>query len=578
MTSGRRGPGLRVLLGVAVVGAAITIAPATRAASSGEPPSPAVLVVIDGVSFEQLLAVPEARRLASIGGAALMVPQQPVSDVVARIERLAEEAGGPDPTVVRLSAPSDRSGSGVAAALRPGVSEALAGAPPDALVVLAGSSPSPAMIARKDAVLPVVMAPSQAIAVPGRGPRALTSDATRRDGVVSSLDLVPTVLGTPVADTASSPGAPMRPAEAEAPFSLHARYLSMRRMTVPIQAAAWIYTMVAAAALLALILFRDRTPPRVARRASWIGLSVAPLAVGLFAAGHLPTLSYATALPFVLSITAAGTLAVVPLGRRGALVPPAAIGAAVLAFLALEAATGFSGALTPLLGGSQLDGGRFYGMPNVLEGLAIGAALYLVATWAVGPALVVLVAVALFMGLPQIGADIGGALAGFAAAGLWLGIRRRGRLDLGALTIGALVAIAGTALILVLHRYLPGAPTHATAFAQGGSGGLVATAVDRLQVGVGLIRRSPFAILPALGVVVLALVALRPPAIVRPAADRFPRWRDAILTLALAGVVALVGNDSGPAAAGLAFGLALGGLLYVSLRVAARRVGEDGGR
>jgi hypothetical protein len=217
-------------------------------------------------------------------------------------------------------------------------------------------------------------------------------------------------------------------------------------------------------------------------------------------------------------------------------------------------------------------------MPNVLEGLAIGAALYLVATWALGPALVVLVAVALFMGLPQIGADLGGALAGFTAAGLWLGIRRRGRLDLGALSIGALVAIGGTALILLLHRYLPGAPTHATAFARGSSGGLVATAVDRLQVGVDLIRRSPFAILPALGVVVLALVALRPPVIVRPAADRFPRWRDAILTLALAGVVALVGNDSGPAAAGLAFGLALGGLLYVSLRVAARRVGEDGGR
>ena len=325
------------------------------------------------------------------------------------------------------------------------------------------------------------------------------------------------------------------------------------------------------------MLFRDGTPPRIARRASWIGLSVAPLAVGLFAAGHLPTLSYATAVPFVVAVTAAGTLAVVALGRRGVLVPPAAIGAGVLAYLALEAATGFSGALTPLLGGSQLDGGRFYGMPNVLEGLAIGAALYLVATWAVGPALGLLVAVALFMGLPQIGADIGGALAGFTAAGLWLGIRRRGRLDLGALSLGALVGVAGTALILVLHRW--GEPTHATAFARGrSSGGLVATALDRLEVGIDLILRNPFAILPALGVIVLAIVALRPPGILRPAADRFPRWRDAILTLALAGVVALVGNDSGPAAAGLAFGLALGGLLYVSLRVAALGVGEDGGR
>lgn len=577
MTSGRRRPRLRVLLGAAAVVVAVSaLAPAARAATSGEPTSAAVLIVIDGVSFEQLLAVPEVRRLASIGGAALMVPQDPVSSVVARIERLAEEAGGPAPTIVRLSSPSGGSGPAVAAALRAGVSGALAAAPPDARVVVAGGSASAAMIARKDAVLPVVMAPPHAVAVPGRGPRALTSEATRRDGVVSSLDLVPTVLGTVGGDAPTSRGAPMTTTEAEAPFSLHARYLSMRRMTVPMQAAAWIYTMVAAAVLLALVLLRDRTPPSVARRASWIGLSVAPLAVGLFAAGHLRTLSYASAVPFVLAVTAAGTLAVVPLGRRGMLVPPATIGAGVLAYLALEAATGFSGALTPLLGGSQLDGGRFYGMPNVLEGLAIGAALYLVATWALGPALAVLVAVALFMGLPQIGADIGGALAGFTAAGLWLGIRRRGRLDLGALLLGPLVAIAGTALVLILHRWGP--PTHATAFAQGGSGGLVATALDRLEVGIDLIVRNPFAILPALGVVVLALVALRPPAILRPAADRFPRWRDAILTLALAGVVALVGNDSGPASAGLAFGLALGGLLYVSLRVAALRVGEDGGR
>jgi hypothetical protein len=295
----------------------------------------------------------------------------------------------------------------------------------------------------------------------------------------------------------------------------------------------------------------------------------------LFAAGHLPTLSYVTALPFVLAVTVAGTIAVVPLGRRGALVAPAAIGAGVLACLALEAATGFSAALTPLLGGSQLDGGRFYGLPNVLEGLAIGAALYLVATWSLGPALGVLVAIALFMGLPQIGADVGGALAGFTAAGLWLGIRRRGRLDLPALGIGALIAIGGTALILVAHRYLPGAPTHATAFVEGGSGGLVATALDRLGVGIDLIRRSPFAILPALGVVIVALVALRPPASLHPVAVRYPRWRDAILTLSLAGVVALVGNDSGPAAAGLAFGLALGGLLYVSLRVGSGKMEGD---
>jgi hypothetical protein len=42
----------------------------------------------------------------------------------------------------------------------------------------------------------------------------------------------------------------------------------------------------------------------------------------------------------------------------------------------------------------------------------------------------------------------------------------------------------------------------------------------------------------------------------------------------LAGVVAYVVNDSGPAAAGLAFGLALGGTLGVSLLAAPEKMAE----
>jgi hypothetical protein len=41
--------------------------------------------------------------------------------------------------------------------------------------------------------------------------------------------------------------------------------------------------------------------------------------------------------------------------------------------------------------------------------------------------------------------------------------------------------------------------------------------------------------------------------------------KKAILVALLGGVVAYVANDSGPAAAGLAFGLALGGMLGIAL-------------
>jgi hypothetical protein len=58
---------------------------------------------------------------------------------------------------------------------------------------------------------------------------------------------------------------------------------------------------------------------------------------------------------------------------------------------------------------------------------------------------------------------------------------------------------------------------------------------------------------------------LRPPPLVRQAFHRHPAWRDALLVVLLSGIVAYVANDTGPAAIGLAFGLGLGGLVYVSL-------------
>jgi zinc transporter ZupT len=60
-------------------------------------------------------------------------------------------------------------------------------------------------------------------------------------------------------------------------------------------------------------------------------------------------------------------------------------------------------------------------------------------------------------------------------------------------------------------------------------------------------------------------VLWRAPGAIGETFRRWPAWRDAILVALLGGVVAYLANDSGPAAAGLAFGLALGGMLGVAL-------------
>jgi hypothetical protein len=93
----------------------------------------------------------------------------------------------------------------------------------------------------------------------------------------------------------------------------------------------------------------------------------------------------------------------------------------------------------------------------------------------------------------------------------------------------------------------------------------VGTVLHRLRVGVDLIAANPFALIPVVGVPVCLWIVLRPPGPIREALERTPVWREAILAILAASVVAYVANDSGAAALGLGFGTGLGALLFVSL-------------
>jgi hypothetical protein len=352
----------------------------------------------------------------------------------------------------------------------------------------------------------------------------------------------------------------------------------MRRMSVPVQTAAGLYVTVGGLFGIGLIAMRRRVPRRLARAGAWVGMSVPPLAVALLAAGHLPTLSYATVIPFVIAVTVIGTLAFAPLARRDALVPPAAIGAAVLLFFVVEAAVGWTAALTPFLGGSELDGGRFFGLPNVFVGLLIGASMYVACRLSPAWGFALVIAVALFAGLPFAGANLGAAVSLFAAAGLWLPFRTRGRLRWRELAIAAGVVIAGTVLILLSHRFLTSTPTHVTRFEEATGwnlGDVWGTFTHRLATGWHLIEQNPFALVPVIGLPATLLAVLRPPSPVRQAFQRHPAWRDALLVTLLAGIAAYVANDTGPAAAGTAFGLGLGGLVYVTLIEEAAKMGAQ---
>jgi hypothetical protein len=440
------------------------------------------------------------------------------------------------------------------------------------LILVVVPSPSPVMDQVGDELTPIAMAegdPDTLVAA-GGAMGTLASDTTRRVGLVSNEDVAPTVLeffGIPIPEEMN--GSPIRVLDGPPPFELHEKHLANRRMTVPVQAGAGVAVVVMGAMALGAVLGRRRLPPGLVRAAAVLPLCVLPLGVALLAAGRLPDLSYLTVVPFLAAVALAGALAAVAFLRRGPLVPMAALGAAALAYLVFDALTGWPDTMFTFIGGTALDGARFYGLPNNMIGVLAGGGLFVAATLRAWTGFVVLVGLGLFAGFPDLGANLGAAVTLFAAAGLWLGLAERGRLGWREVGVTVLVVAVGLVAVLVANRYLAGAPTHATRLVDRvpgeGLGGIVDTVAERLVTGWRLLLRNPLGFVPVMGLPVLLALAVRPPDAFQGPFTRHPRWRQAIVVLVVAGMVAFVANDTGVAAAGFAFGLALAAMLYLPL-------------
>jgi hypothetical protein len=560
-----------LLVGLAVPLAILAATPALAASPNSTPV--VVVMLVPNASLGDLLSIPSVRALAHAGGAGFASSNVGMETVLDR----ALLGHGVAPRGVVFATPGLTAvGSPYrATAVRQAdktIRQRVAGRLGDRSCLIVVTTPrlSSAMIAAKDELSPVVAgrgADCEQL-LGSRGPtHTITSDSSRRLGIIAQPDVPFTIL-TALGRTAAI-GATIHFVDAPPPLNLYEKHLANRQMSVPIQTAAGIYVGLAGLLGVAVLYFRSRPPRWLKLLAAWVAMSVPALAVALLAAGRLPTLSYATVVPFLVVGTAAGTVAFDPLRRRDVLLVPAAIGAAVLLYFVIEAIFSWSAALTPFLGGSELDGGRFFGLPNVYVGLLLGASLYVAQRLALWPGVALIVAVGFFAGIPGIGANLGGALTMFAAAGLWLIVRAHDRLGWGrTIAVAAAIVVVGMAAVLASHVFLTATPTHGTRFVEGAgrsASGIWNTITHRLGVGFDLIARNPFALLPVLGVPACLYVVLRPPPSIRGSFERHPVWRDAVLVILLGSVVAYAVNDSGAAAVGLGFGLAIGGTFYVPL-------------
>lgn len=591
-----------------------------------------ILFVVEHVSFEELMSVPEITALARAGGAALMATNDRYRDDP---EKVYEALGSGAELGARERALLTRTlcthGVGVSGklfgvraplpklleseitsllwdrclgsmndrfivewVLRAGHSEAAASADRrrDALaevgrtighevrrspsgrtlVLVVSPTPSADMVRRGDEVSPLVVAA-------GRRDRllrssgamdALRSDTTRQTGLVSNLDVAPTILdffGIPI--PSEMDGQPIRVTDDPAPYSLHRLHLEQRRIRLPIQFAEVGFVAGTGAVAIVVLLIqarRRRLPDGVVRIMRFVALSVAALPIPLILGGLLPRLTYWVVVPFL--VVSVVSLAVLAGAARwpGPLGPFTFLGLLGLAVVVTDATLGWRGARIPLLGGTMFDGARFYGLPNAFLALLLASAMFVAATLPAFTGFLVLVGAALFAGFPSLGADIGGATTVFFAAGLWWVLRTRRRFGVRELAFVAGVAALGLGLVLLANRYLPGTPTHATRFVahEGNSlSGAVHELGDRLSVGIGQVANAPAAMIPLLGLPIILALALRRPGPIGWGLNLAgERWRHLLVVLTLAGVVAFVVNDTGVAAAAPVFLYAMSGMAY----------------
>ena len=514
-------------------------------------------------SVDDVLREPGLRALAGIGGVGLMTiaDDQPPEDT---IRDLARGVGLSDRVELSLDIalpgarpPVDRETiADAAASLRDQIRRS--GSRDVLVVFVALSHPRDAQAVGGDLDTVLVARGSPESLLEGGGDlRGLTSDTTRRAGVVAHVDIGPTILeflGRPIPD--DLPGSPIR-VEGGPPTELLERFVEYRRVVTPTGVIVLAFTLLALVVALALLFTGWGSPVLLRAVAAW-GVVGVSLQVGLLAGSWLPTFE-----PWVVALTVGGVGIAVAAAAlwwgRGSLVrAPAAVASIALGLVVLDALLGWRSLLTPLLGGSALDGVRFYGLGNPYAGVVLAGSVLAAALMPPPVGVTLMLAAALFAGLPFLGADLGGGITLFAVAGLWYGLRARRSARAGVLWAAA-GGLAGAVLLVLAHRFLPPEQTHVTRAveASGGLAGIVDVFLDRFRLNLEVTAATP-AIWPALAGVVLALyVAVARPGPFRRPLERLEAWRLGAIVLAIGAMLGYVLNDT--------YGMASVSFIYLAL-------------
>lgn len=429
--------------------------------------------------------------------------------------------------------------------------------------------------------------------LPGARPGLATSLTTRRPGLVSGIDLVRTVRwilsgedslksdlgGRPIARA----GGPSTPVLAD----LARRSVRSTTINEVRPALSWVWLVAQLIGIIAgAVLVRAKATDENASRlteALLLWLVAFPLAGVLV--GWLPDSLIGRGAVIILVVSGAAALAaaltLAPIGasrRLGAVV--GALAAVILCDQAIGSFSETRLAADTVFGYSLLSGGRYYGIGNeawslLFAAVAVGVGLFLDADRTPWPQRRWLVAatfalVALFVGLPFLGANVGGFIScavGFAV--IWLGLDGKRLSWRWVLGVSGAVLAALVALTLIDLASSGERATHlGTVVRQVGMSGLdtaIVIAKRKLQLNLSIFQRMPVTLL-VLPLLALAAIERRRPsgALAVFLVDR-PRLSTALTGVLVASVVGLATNDTGVTVPALMAGIAVPAVLMLML-------------
>lgn len=429
------------------------------------------------------------------------------------------------------------------------------------MIVVASALVNEAAIKEKSLLSPILLWKE------GGAGNWLHSATTRQAGVVSGLDLLPTIL-----DWLSLPiprGLLGHPLGSDSMYVgtdlLQTRISEIDRIYKNRSPIMYTYVMLQIIILIASALFWLWQKGEEKKEAEKLkrGIRLSLLSMLFFPVLFLiePLLSWSVAPPvvlgFIIMFALGGALVVETWRLPGMLMLIAGL---TMGALLLDGFTGAQLMQRSYLGYDPVIGARFYGLGNEYEGVVLGATILLVSSlyerrkaqaslFCKAAAVLLFTIVLLYMGAPSLGANAGGFLAatvGFGVAWFRLQAWRVGKKGL-LLVTGGLVAGIGALIIINLSSAQP--LTHvgrvANDIVQGNWEEVMKIVERKLEMNWRLVRVSGWSKVFAVSLIVITLLSLRADRYLRNLSEQYPYLVKGFHGLIAGSLAGLLLNDSG---------------------------------